>query len=67
MRKGTIINKSAVTIHGLKPGAETIITLDDDGTPIDKHWRRRVKDSIIDGAITLKPSMNHKPKKEDKE
>lgn len=54
MRKGVIINKSAVTIHGLKPQGEKVIDLDDHGTPVDKHWRRRVTDSRIDGAIVFK-------------
>jgi hypothetical protein len=54
MRKGVIINKAAVTIHGLKPGAEKSIPLDDVGTPVDRHWRRRLNDSRIDGAIVFK-------------
>lgn len=62
MHKGTIINKSAVTIHGLKPGAETTISLDDSGTPVDKHWRRRLADSGIDGAIVIKTAKETKSK-----
>jgi len=52
MNKIQIENKSAVTIHGLKPGAIRSIEVDEKGTPLDRNWRRRLKDSAIDGAIT---------------
>lgn len=51
MKKMEIENKSKVTIHGLKPGGRLAIDVDKHGTPLDKNWRRRVKDSVQDGAI----------------
>lgn len=48
-----IENKSDVTLHGLKPGAKTLIKVDRIGTPLDKNWRRRMKDSEIDGCIEV--------------
>lgn len=49
----TIENKSMVSLHGLKPGKQAIIDVDADGTPLDQHWRRRMKDSISDGCIAI--------------
>lgn len=49
----TIENKSMVTLHGVKPGKQVIINVDADGTPLDMHWRRRMKDSISDGCIAV--------------
>jgi len=42
-------NKSIVSIHGLKPGGKIKVAVDVNGTPLDKNWRRRMKDN--DGAI----------------
>jgi hypothetical protein len=49
----TIENKSMVSLHGLKPGKQAIIQVDQDGTPLEQHWRRRLKDSISDGCIAV--------------
>lgn len=49
----TIENKSMVNLHGLKPGKQAVIEVDADGTPLDQHWRRRMKDSIHDGCIAV--------------
>jgi hypothetical protein len=49
----TIENKSMVSLHGLKPGKQAVIEVDRDGTPLEQHWRRRLKDSITDGCITV--------------
>lgn len=51
MDKITIMNKSTVTIHGLKPDSMKKIAVDENGTPLEKNWRRRLRDSAIDGAI----------------
>lgn len=51
MNKIKIENKSAVTLHGLKPGKTLEIEVDENGTPMDRNWRRRLSDSEIDGAI----------------
>ena len=53
MLKAEIENKSGVTIHGLKPGGKIIIPVDVNGTPLDKHWRRRLSDSKIDKSFSL--------------
>jgi len=49
----TIENKSMVSLHGLKPGKQAEIQVDADGTPLDQHWRRRMKDSATDGCIAV--------------
>lgn len=49
----TIENKSMVSLHGLKPGKQTEIQVDADGTPLEQHWRRRMKDSVSDGCIAV--------------
>ncbi len=54
MLKAIIENKSSTTLHGLKPGAKTTIKVDAHGVPKDQHWRRRLKDSVIDGCIEIK-------------
>lgn len=51
--KATIENKSGVTLHGLKPGGKLPIEVDKNGTPLDKNWRRRVADSVVDKAVTV--------------
>ena len=61
----TIENKSMVSLHGLKPGKRTEIQVDDNGVPLEQHWRRRMKDSIQDGCIAVIPAETKaKPKKE---
>lgn len=59
MPKIEIENKSAVTIHGLAPGSKRKIDVDENGTPLDRNWRRRFADSKIDGAIVI---VKEKPK-----
>lgn len=49
----TIENKSKVDLHGLSPGQRAKIEVDDKGTPIDYHWRRRLKDSAIDNSVSI--------------
>lgn len=61
----TIENKSMVSLHGLKPGKQAVIEVDADGTPLEQHWRRRMKDSISDGCIAVVEQPKVKaPKKE---
>ena len=64
MAKVKIENKSGVTIHGLKPGKQIPIKVDGDGTPLDKHWRRRVRDAKIDGAVQIVGFKKKSKKKE---
>jgi hypothetical protein len=49
----TIENKSMVSLHGLKPGKQAVIEVDRNGTPLEQHWRRRLKDSKTDGCIAV--------------
>lgn len=67
MPKLEIENKSPVTIHGLKPGARRKIDVDENGTPLDVNWRRRLRDSSIDGAIIVIEEQKVKPQKTKKE
>lgn len=64
MPKATIENKSSVKIHGLKPGATTVIEVDTHGVPKEQMWRRRLKDSKVDGCINLTPVKTSKKKGE---
>ena len=66
MNKAVIENKSAVTIHGLKPGASMPLKVDSEGTPLDRSWRRRVADSKVDGAVMIKKPAGHKATAEKK-
>ena len=34
-------------------GKSILIEVDENGTPIDRYWRNRVRDAAIDGCITL--------------
>lgn len=34
-------------------GSSLEIEVDENGTPIDRYWRNRVRDSAIDGCITI--------------
>lgn len=55
-------------IHGFKSGHKVKIAVDDNGTPLDKLWRRRLKDSKIDGCIVLSEEKKQsKPKQSAKE
>jgi len=47
MAKVMIENKSSVELHGLGAGKQTPIEVDKEGTPLDKHWRRRLRDESI--------------------
>lgn len=62
MPKAEITNKSSVPLHGLKPGAKKVIDIDDHNVPKDQHWRKRVRDSAIDGCVELKPVKKEKKK-----
>lgn len=55
MPKAIIINKSGVSLHGVKPGGEKVIDVDSHGVPKEQMWRRRIKDSKLDGCVDLAP------------
>ena len=46
-------------IHGFKAGQTIMLYLDKRGIPLDRIWRRRLKDAEIDGWIvkTEQPKM----------
>jgi hypothetical protein len=60
MMKQIIENKSSVALHGLKAGGQLDIEVDKAGTPIDKHWRRRLRDKSIQ---IIKPETKKEIKK----
>lgn len=39
--------------HLAKVGGVVNIMCDDEGTPLDEGWRRRVKDSKLDGCLVV--------------
>lgn len=40
-------------LHGVAKGKMITVSVDRDGTPLDKNWRRRLKDSKIDGCVEI--------------
>lgn len=58
----TFENKSGVVIGGVQPGAEVNLDCDCDGTPKSHYWRRRAKDSEIDGSLEDKAKTTKKGK-----
>ena len=46
-------NKSGVTLHGVKSGEVVEVDADAVGTPLDRHWRNRLRDSKIDGCVEV--------------
>lgn len=61
MPKITLQNNSTVTIHGIKAGGTMKVNADENGNPLDFHLRRRLRDSKIDGALSV---VIDKPKTE---
>ena len=53
MPKAIITNKSGVSLHGVAPGAEKVIEVDGHNVPKEIQWRKRVRDSRIDGCVEL--------------
>ena len=49
-------------LHGVAKGNTVTVSVDRDGTPLDKNWRRRLKDSKIDGCVEIVTKA--KPKSE---
>lgn len=49
-------------LPGFKIGQTVMIELDNRGVPVDRMWRRRMKDSAIDGCISrTQPTPKTKP------
>ena len=64
--KATIINKSSVTLHGVKPGDTKIIDVDQQNMPKEICWRKRIRDSKIDGCVELGSIVKKTVKKKTK-
>lgn len=62
MAKEKYTNKSSVTLHGVAPGADFDIDVDANGTPKNIEWRKRIRDSKIDGCIEKKEIKTTKKK-----
>ena len=50
-----------VAMHGMKAGQKIMLDVDKNGTPLDRNWRRRLKDAKIDGCITKTEQPKQKP------
>lgn len=48
-------------LRGYKAGQKLNLEVDENGTPIDKYWRRRLRDAKIDGCITKTEQSKSKP------
>ena len=53
-------------IHGVKAGQTIMLEVDKNGIPLDRQWRRRLKDAGIDGCITRKKTAETKSSVKDK-
>lgn len=45
--------KANLNVHGKKPGDEFTIETDSSGIPLEQKWRNRLKDTKMDGCITI--------------
>lgn len=51
-------------MKGYEAGREVVVQTDANGVPLEKFWRRRIRDAKIDNCVeVVKPS---KPKREKK-
>lgn len=48
-----IKNTSNVILNGVKPEQIISIQVDTDGTPLDRYWRNRLRDSVIDNCVEI--------------
>lgn len=48
-----IKNTSDVVLNGVKPGQSVSIQTDSNGTPLDRYWRNRLRDSVIDNCVEI--------------
>ncbi len=57
-----MVNK---TVHGVRAGTKMTLRVDKDGVPLEKQWRRRLRDAKIDNCISLveEKAPAEKPKK----
>lgn len=45
--------KTEQPLHGVAKGNIVTVSVDRNGIPFDKNWRRRLKDSKIDGCVEI--------------
>lgn len=48
-----IRNKSSVILHGVAPGNVVTVDTDHEGTPLDRSWRNRLRDSKTDDCVEV--------------
>lgn len=60
----TLKIKTDHVLHGIPSGGTVKVEVDKEGIPFDKNWRRRLKDSKLDGCVeVIKKSSNKKESK----
>ena len=59
----TVEVKAACGVNGYDQGQKVNIQTDQNGIPLDRQWRKRLRDSETDGCIKLVTSKNRKAKK----
>lgn len=57
MKRKLKINKA---FRGHKAEEIVAVECDENGTPLDQFWRKRVKDSAIDGCVEFVETKNNK-------
>lgn len=62
-----LVNKSTVTLKGVKPGNTVDVETDAHGVPLDPFWRRRLRDAAIDGCVEKVKSSRGKATAEAKD
>ena len=53
-------------LHGVAKGGSIVCKVDKNGIPTDKNWRKRLRDSKIDGCVEVVTATQAKSKKETK-
>ena len=59
--KVIVNNEALAAVLGVQPGAEIDVKCKHD-IPVDKEWRNRFSDSLIDDCISVVPVNKPKPK-----
>ena len=50
-------------IHGHPTGSTVRVKTDDDGVPIEKYWRDRLRDAVIDDCVEIVKATRKTPNK----
>ena len=59
----TITIKLNADLKGKTSGSTVRVKTDTDGTPLDRYWRDRMKDSKIDNCVEVVQAKNKRIKK----